>query len=575
MGNRALRGLYVMENSWIKKFLSIFSHEPVPKKTFSLSPSRTVYSNTIPLGRSKVTKRKKSSSLPPEKSDLQKVLAHRFRSRRNPDFIIRSLQTSWGQITIAFYQSLTDSNQIQEFLIGPLVEFTPPADKPLCAKDLKDQLTYCHVVKEVFSFDDTLKSIITGMTFVHIDGYEWGLALDFLGQHGRSVSEPHTETVVQGPYDAFVEDIRINLYLLRTRLATPDFIAENIPAGERESGPINLLYIDGLTNPKVIREIRRRLESIDVDMLYNVGQLEQFIEDRPFSLFSQMITSERPDRTISFLMEGAVAVLLNGSPLALIAPVTLWSQVHSPEDIYYRWPISTFARLLRVIGVLTTIFLPAVYTAMVVFHPEMLPTDLMLAIASAREHVPFPTAFSLLFLEIAFDFIREAALRVPKMIGPTIGIVGAIIIGQAVVEAGIVSPVAIIVAAITGLAGFSIPQYSLVNSFRIARLFLLFLANFLGFYGVLIGLVVLVHHLAGLKSLGVPFLSPFSPLRNPSGDTFIRTAAFSVEKRPFFTRPMDKFKQRPLNRPWDPRIPPELLLITGDLSSPQKKGEQS
>ncbi|MBC9785688.1 spore germination protein [Heliobacterium chlorum] len=558
-----------MRNSWINKLLSIFTYEKVRKKTFSLSPSRT--GKALSLRRSTSFLRSPSMSLPTTQYAIQKWLSERFQSEKNPDFAIRALQTSWGQVTIAFYRSLTNSNQIQEFLIAPLVEYLPPIDRSLCPKDLKDRLTYCHIVSDVFTHDSLIRSITSGLTFVHIDGCDWGLALDFQGLRGRNVSEPHTETVVQGPYDGFVEDINVNLQLLRFRLATPDFIAEGIPAGKREMGPIYLLYIDGLTNPKVIREMRRRLESIDIDMLYNVGQIESFIEDRPFSFFSQTITTERPDRTIAFLLEGSVALILNGSPLALIAPVTLWSQVHSPEDIYNRWPISSFARILRVIGSLTTIFLPAVYTAMVVFHPEMIPTDLMLAIASSREHVPFPTAFSLLFLEVAFDFIREAALRVPKMIGPTIGIVGAIIIGQAVVEAGIVSPVAIIVAAITGLAGFSIPQYTLVNSFRIVRLILLFSAHFFGFYGVLLGLVVLVHHLSGLKSLGVPFLSPFSPFRKPTGDTFIRTAEFSIEKRPFYARPLDQFKQRPVNRPWDPRIPPEVLLLTEDLRTRQKR----
>ncbi|MTV48536.1 spore germination protein [Heliobacillus mobilis] len=564
-----------MQNRWIKKILSLFTYEPVRRKTFSLSPSRTKGQNAILLRRTKPSKTQNLSPLPISRDEFQEFLGRKFCSRQNPDFIIRSLQTSWGQITIAFYRSLTDANKIQEFLIGPLVEFLPPTGRPLCLNDLQDHLTYCHIVNAAFSCEDTVQSIIRGMTFVHIDGFEWGLALDFQGDRGREVSEPHTETVVQGPYDGFTEDVSTNLYLLRSRLATPDFIAEDIPVGLRASGAFYLLYINGLTNPKLIREMRLRLESVDVDMLYNVGQLEQFIEDRPFSLFSQMITTERPDRTLSFLLQGSVAVLLHGSPQALVAPVTLWSQVHSPEDIYYRWPISTFARFIRIIGTLITIFLPALYTAMVVFHPEMLPTDLMLSLAAAREHVPFSTAFSLLFLEVAFDFIRESALRVPKIIGPTVGIVGAIIIGQAVVEAGIVSPVVIIVSALTGIAGFSIPHYSLVNSLRIVRLILLFLASVLGFYGVLLGLVVLVHHLSGLKSLGVPFLSPFSPLHGPSGDTFVRTAAFSVERRPFYTRPLDKFKQRPLNRPWDPRVPPELLLITKDVSSPAKGDKQA
>ncbi|WP_170270205.1 spore germination protein [Heliorestis acidaminivorans] len=529
-------------------------------KTFSLSSSRQPYQRKVTLTRKYNPKNKEKRDIPVATKDIQKAIASLFHANKNPDFVNRVLKTSYGQISIFYYQSMIDAQQVQDAVIEPLVSLNAEQEQ-LSWENLKDLLTYSHVTKEVTTLEDSAVQISAGRVFVHVEGFAIALAVKAGTRESRAVESPKTETVIRGANDSFVEEIRTNLYLLRMRLSIPEFIAEPIEQPHRSQERLYMLYIEGVTSPKLVKEMRRRLQAINVDALHSIGNLEHYVQGRPLSVFSQGITTERPDRTISHLLEGSVAVMMKGSPNALLMPVTLWSQLHSPEDYYFRWPIGTFARVIRLIALIVAIFLPSLYIAVVNFHPEMIRTELMLSIASARERVPFPTFLEILFLELAFEFIRESALRIPNMIGPTIGIVGAIIIGQAVVEAGIVSPIVIVILAITVLAGFSIPYYTLTYSVRILRLIFVFFASTFGFFGIVVGLLLLAHHLVSLKSLGVPFLSPVSPLRPGNQDVIIRPLPYLQELRPTFMGVLNKQKEALLQRPWDVNTPSEIHLL--------------
>ncbi|MZP28299.1 spore germination protein [Heliobacterium undosum] len=554
-------------NSFLKNLVSV--NQPIVEKQFSLSPARPPIRRF--LDEKNKGKPKKSTPLPSALQTLQQVLKGRFHAKRNPDFVVRTLSAPWSEITIAFYNSISDRELMQSAVVGPLLEYNGDVED-ITPDRLTSSLTYCHIVNTVTTVEEAVEKLVNGMTFIHVDNRPWALVVDLRDQQSRGIESPRIETVIPGPYDAFVEVAQKNLSLLRMRLAIAGFVAEALPAGRRNRGPMYLLYIDGLTDPKIVREMRRRLKAIDVDMIYNLGMVEQYIQDQPRSLFSQVLITERPDRTVAYLLEGSVAVLLEGSPLALIAPVTFWAQLHSPEDIYFRWPIGTFSRIVRLIGLFFSLYLPALYVAMVTFHPEMLPTELMLSIAAARERVPFPSFLAVLFLELAFEFIREAALRVPKVIGTTIGIVGAVIIGQAVVQAGIVSPVMIIVMAITVLAGFSMPQYTLTFSLRLVRLINLLLGTVFGFYGILLGLVALICHATGLRSLGMPFLVPVAPAKKRFLLPFVRRSPFIQEQRPGYTRPKDIVKAKKVTRPWDPTTPLELIALQEAAGEFQRRG---
>ncbi|MTV49265.1 spore germination protein [Heliobacillus mobilis] len=550
-----------MLKTWLQRIKNIFLvAPPTMDKTFSLSPSRGLYNVKLARQLKQEQAQRPVTPLPNERTEIEALLTETFYARRNPDFTYRSFDFPWGNLFIAFYDSLIDAKMVQESVINPLLN-SSPVDTNVEITTLLGLLTDCHVVQKVDTVESLVQSITKGYLFIFLDGYSQGLVLEVAADKGRAVETTQTESVVTGPYEGFVENVQKNLFLLRRRLASSDLIAEKLPAGRRERGPMYLLYFKGITNPKLVREMRRRLKSLDVDALHNLYRVEQYIQDNPRSLFSQMTLTERPDRTAAFLLEGSVAVLMEGSPLALIAPVTFWAQLHSPEDSYFRWPVASFVRIIRVFGMIVTIFLPGLYVAFVNFHPEMIPTELLMSIASSRERIPLPAALSLLFLEIAFEFIREAAQRVPKSIGPTIGIVGAIIIGQAVVEAGVVSPLSIIVMAMTALAGFSLPQFQLTYTLRIIRLGMLAAGSIFGIYGILLAMIILICHLVRIRSFGIPLLSPSSPLFAKEEDVLWRPPPFYDEKRPPLLRPLNQKNQATVTRPWSPQTPIELSLL--------------
>ncbi|QGG48417.1 spore germination protein [Heliorestis convoluta] len=324
-------------------------------KTFSLSSSRKPYQRKVTLTREYHPTNKEKTELPTESASIQSALAPLFYATINPDFVTRQLKTPCGQVSIFYYQSLVDSQQVQDAIVEPLVTLTEDCNQ-IAWEDLKDLLTYSHVVTEVYTLEDAAAHISAGRLFIHVEGFAIGLAVKAGTRESRAVESPKTETVIRGSNDAFVEEIRTNLYLLRMRLSIPEFIAEPVEQPHRSQERLYVLYIEGLTSPKLVQEMRRRLKSIDVDMLYSIGNLENYIQGRPLSIFSQAITTERPDRTISHLLEGSVAVMMQGSPQALLMPVTFWSQLHSPEDYYFRWPIGSFARLIRVFALIIAIF---------------------------------------------------------------------------------------------------------------------------------------------------------------------------------------------------------------------------
>jgi len=260
--------------------------------------------------------------------------------------------------------------------------------------------------------------------------------------------------------------------------------------------------------------------------------IEQFIEDKPFQIIPQVLNTERPDRAASFIMEGQVIIIGEGVPFVNVVPVTFFAMFHAAEDSFLRWPFGTAIRLIRILGLFLATLLPALYVSLILYHQEMIPTDLLVAFATARENVPFPTIIEVLMLEISFELIREAGIRVPGVIGPTLGIIGALILGQAAVAANLVSPVLIIVVAVTGLGNFAIPSYSLATGIRLIRFGLILSGAFLGFYGVAAFLFIAGCFACSIKSFGVPFLSPISPVTKKNPDIIARMPNFKQKMRP-------------------------------------------
>jgi len=394
-----------------------------------------------------------------------------------------------------------------------------------------------------------IDGVLNGDTAVLIDGAHRALVVETKGWEHRNVDKPEVEMVVRGPHEAFNETFRVNTALIRKGFHSPDLVTEILKVGNKDRINCGIMYLEGVVNPELVKEAKRRISLLETDYVGTGGILEQFIEDRTYALAPQVLSTERPDRVINHIIEGKVAVLAEGSPHVLVFPMNIFGMLQTAEDAYIRWPYGSLLRMLRLVGVFLATFLPGIYVAVNAYHHEMIPTDLLMAFAGAREQVPFPTIVEVLIMEIAFELIREAGIRIPGVIGPTLGIVGALILGQAAVAAKIVSPILIVIVAVTAIGSFVIPNYTLSLSIRAIRFVYIILGGLWGFFGIILGFFIHLHHLSSLKSFGIPFLSPLGS-NSGGGDVIWRKPVWQQEERPGFVAPLRNKKQPPLSRRW-------------------------
>ncbi|MGI6603899.1 MAG: spore germination protein [bacterium] len=395
-------------------------------------------------------------------------------------------------------------------------------------------------IKVASEIEKILHSLLSGDTFLSIADSPQGLIINTRGYASRGVQEPNIEAVVRGPREGFSEVLRVNTSLLRRRIKDPDLVTEMLTVGTRTKTDIALMYITDIANPKLVKEIKGRIAKLNTDAILESGYLEQMIEDRSMSTFPQMQVTERPDKVAAGILEGRVAVIVDGTPFVLLAPAN-WAQFfQSPEDYYERPQIATFMRFIRLIAMTVSLLLPSVYIALTSFHPEMLPTNLALALAGARSGVPFSTFVETMIMELSVEIVREASVRLPGPIGPTVGIVGGLILGEASVRAAIVSPLTVIVVAITAIGSFATPSYSSAISIRLLRFPFMFFAASFGLIGITAGIIILVIQLASLESFGTPYLAPYAPFNALAiGDSILRRSWPYMKERPPFLRPQD------------------------------------
>ncbi|MDX9871297.1 MAG: spore germination protein [Clostridia bacterium] len=475
---------------------------------------------------------------------------------KNKDIILREFVIQLDRPVKAFaayIEGISDRGTINENILRPLMSVCKPemqSGSVNLAEYLKDSVIYGNQVDLHEKYKDIIPLVNYGCTVLFIDSAPAALVVETKGWDHRSIGKPETEQVIRGPHEAFNETLRSNTGLLRKAIRNTDLITEFIKIGTRNQTDVALMYLENVANPKLVAEVKRRISSISTDYVGETGILEQFIEDHPLMPLPQVLATERPDRTASFIMDGKVAILLDGNPNVLIVPADLFSLLHSPEDYYLRLPYGNLVRLMRVIAVFISLITPAFYVSIAIFHQEMIPTDLILAIAAGRETVPFPTIVEVFFMEFAFEMIREAGVRVPGVIGNTLGIVGALILGQAAVQAGIVSPILIIVVALTGLASFAIPNYSMSFAFRGVRFVFTALAAAFGFPGITAGLFVLLSGITAMKSFGVPFMVPIGPRTRSGPDIVMRGPVWSMEERPDFLDTQERRRQPQISRGW-------------------------
>lgn len=465
----------------------------------------------------------------------------------NRDFIFRELHIKSvnRDAVIFFLYGMVKEEIVEEHVIEPLlVETLSSAPNEDLGSTLMKRIIQGKNVKKVENYKILTDEILMGNTLLLIQGYNKAISIGTTGYEHRAVEKPTNENTLKGPKEAFTESEQANRSLVRKALRHEKLVSESVRIGERAIDDVYVMYVKGLANQNLIDEVKRRINEVNVSSIQSLSLLEQYLEDRTYSIIPTILSTERPDRVVSFLLEGYVAIFMDGSPCALIAPVTFFSFFHNPEDQYQRWLYGNFIRLIRIISIFVALFTPGLYIAVSSYHIDMIPTDLVLAIAASREQLPFPAIIEVIIMELSFELLREAGVRIPTPIGPTIGIVGALILGQAAVQANVVSPILVIIVAITGLGSFAIPELSLSFIVRIGRFAFFAAGAFMGFYGVAACLTMSIAYISTVKSFGIPWLSPLSPHYRSSKDLFALPPVWKQWLRPQFLSPQDSIRRQ-------------------------------
>ncbi|WDV94016.1 spore germination protein [Brevibacillus parabrevis] len=472
----------------------------------------------------------------------------------NPhDLLIRTFLIGNTNHTCAVIalDGLADSDMLHNQVLGHIQLMISTSEKSVPTEpDEIIQLLFEEVlsvveIKKETSLTAALDCILSGDTALFVDGSSQLILIDSKGWKTRGIEEPVSEGLVRGPRDGFTESIRDNTVRIRRRVKDPNLRFESSWVGIRSKTELIIAYIDDIVDHEMLDEVRRRIATIDIDEVEESGFIEQWIEDDFLSPFPQAHNTERPDKVSASLFQGRVAILLDGTPMVLILPVTIGLLLHSPEDYYERWIVGTLARLLRYLAAFFAVFSPSLYIALVTFHPGLIPSDLAFSIAATRDGVPFPAFIESIMMITTMELLQEAGLRLPKPIGQTVGIVGGLVIGDAAVSAGIVSPVMVIVVALTAISSFAIPSFQLAIAFRMIRFFAMFGAAIFGIYGVILSLIAIMIHLSNLTSIGYPYLAPFAPqMPRDWKDLILRAPVTFLKERPQALHPEDEIRMR-------------------------------
>ncbi len=454
--------------------------------------------------------------------------------------LFRSDATPSRELALIYIDGIVDAETVNVSIMEPLMSMQLPQHAHTKGTKLLEALRDCIVsvgsVGEMFTLEEALQAVSDGLCLIVAEGCTSVLTASVTGGEQRSVTIPQTQTVIRGPQYGFVENIRTNISLVRRIIRSSDLHVQMHKIGRQTHTDVAVLYLNGVVDEGVLKEVYRRLGDIDIDGVLESGYIEEFIQDETFTLFPTILNTERPDTVASILLEGRVAIMVDGTPIALMAPITFFSFFQSPEDYYQRFDIATLVRVIRYVAFIVSILLPALYIAVTTFHQEMLPTTLLISIAAQREGVPFPGLVEALLMEMTFEVLREAGLRMPRAIGPAISIVGALVLGQSAVQAGIVSAVMVIVVSFTAISNFVMPEFNMGAASRIIRFIFMVMAGMFGFFGIFISVLVMLVHLVSLRSFGVPYMSPMAPgsaSQSAFRDMFIRLPWWAMIYRPF------------------------------------------
>ena len=459
----------------------------------------------------------------------------------SPDLVIRHFELGSFQTQAAavFVDTLVDNKLVEEFIMRSLMTNTAQESLENISADksvfdfIKDNAMTIREVNVVTSWNELIMSVFSGDTVILINGWAQGISGSTRGGESRAITEPSSQVVIRGPKDGFTESIGTNISLIRRRIKSPNLWLEHMKIGTVTQTDIGIMYIKGIVNDKLVEEVKDRLQAVEIDAILESGYIEQLIQDETFTPFPTMLNTERPDSAAGNLLEGRVAIIVDGTPFVLIAPTTFFSYFQSAEDYYQRFDIALAIRILRYLAFFISLLGPSIYIAAITFHQEMIPTALLISLAAQRDGVPFPTFVEAVMMEVTFEILREAGVRMPRSIGQAVSIVGALVLGQAAVQAGIISAAMVIVVAITGIASFAVPVFNLAISVRLLRFIIMGFAATTGFYGIAIIFIMIIAHLCSLRSFGIPYMAPFAPfILEDQDDTILHFPLWARLTRP-------------------------------------------
>lgn len=468
-------------------------------------------------------------------TQFKEEVQHAFGSTE--DFVLKAIEIGSKDGFLCYLTSMTDSSLITDKILDPLHLHSVTINNETTLESIAQQLfagtTYAtHIQK-----DDLFSEILSGNVLICLEGFKSFISVKIGINEKRSIEEPSTQTIIRGPKEGFVEDVGTNISLLRKKIKNTSLRFESFTIGDDTATSVYLSYINSIANPKIVSEVRKRVEDIKTNTVLDSSTIEEYITDKTLTPFPLIYNSERPDIIAADLTEGKVAILVDGSPFVLTMPCTLNDFMSMSEDYYHQFMMGTLVRVLRYFALIISLFLPSIYVAIITFHHEMLPTPLLISVISQREAIPFPAVVEALLMEITFEILREAGVRMPRAVGGTISIVGGLVIGQAAVEAGLVSNFMVIVVALTAISSFVSPVYSFASAPRILRFVVILAAAIFGLYGVILFMIILVGHLASLRSFGVGYLAPVAPISvKDQKDIFFRAPAWLMSKKPTYLK---------------------------------------
>ena len=558
-------------NKFFKYITDSFKYKPKNNYNFTLSAADTVNNENeiTPL-------EDLNQPVFPSIGVNLEYIKSKYNYPTNSDIKIREFElTARNKIYKAFLvyiDGMSDSKSINHFILRPLMlkskANTFNSEEEIVKKNTLNNVTVKKVkqfnieeyiyscliplndTKKVNTFSDVIEAVNFGECALFVDTINTCFLSDVKGFEKRSIDNPINEMVIKGSQEAFVESIRTNTSMLRRMVNNENLVIENTNVGVISKTRCAICYMKDIANNSLISEVRNRITNLDIDYIVSSGELEGFIKENPSTTLPEMLSTERPDNAASAILDGKIVVIVNGSPIAIIMPCTFFDLLSSAEDRNINPKFSNFLKLLRLISSLISVLLPGLYIAITNFHEELIPTPLLFSIISSRQSVPISIALEIILMQIAFELIHEAGIRVPGPIGSTMGIVGALVLGDAAVSANLVSPISIIIVAITALASFAIPNFSLQFHFRILRFAFIILGTFFGFIGISIGLFGYIGILAGCSSFGVPYLSPYVPITFFNNEGYFLSPIWKREKRQDSLNTKRKYKESHISKLW-------------------------